>query len=127
MQSKNSYERSLSTLVDESISENARLLFKRFQSPIQTDPKPPQIDEINVDNAEGEIGPVGSSVGEGLRLRPVGGASNQVDGAAENEEDKILNINQQKEGKNKPEIDVVKDREMILNNYAAYKAEKEVC
>ena len=68
-------------------------------------------------------------MGEGLRLRPVGGASNQVDGAAdEDEEDKIMNKEgKDKERKDEQEINVVKDREKILNSFAQYKAEKEVC
>ena len=123
MSSKNVCERSLSTLVDESISENARLLFKRLQSPNQADPKSKPLEPAD-DIDEDAIVQVGSSVGEGLRLRPVGGASNQVDCADENEngEDKILNIH--KDGQ---EINVVKDREKILNSFAEYKAEKEVC
>lgn len=127
MASKKSCERSLSTLVDESISENARLLFKRYQSPIQIDLNRPEPNGDHI--VEDEIVQVGSSVGEGLRLRPVGGASNQVDGAAdEDEEDKIMNKEgKDKERKDEQEINVVKDREKILNSFAQYKAEKEVC
>ncbi|KAI6651727.1 hypothetical protein LOD99_4975 [Oopsacas minuta] len=147
MSTNNDLQRSLSTLVEESINQNARLLFKRFQSPIQTtshagsNPQSPDTGVRQRKNKREEIVQSPQNVledtinvsdmipGDGLRLRPRGGASNEVDGATpENEEDKILNANvhTKAEGNNDTQTEVVgKQNENVLNSFAEYKAEQE--
>ena len=148
--SNNDLPRSLSFLIEESISENARSLFKQFQSNTNP-PNPPNRPDIGEDQDEliptTEINEIDSSAsardkplnvsdsipGDGLRLRTIKGASNQVDSVnKEGEDDKILNanINKNKEQTNaaiNSNEGVGKGKESVLSCFAEYKAEREVC
>ena len=146
MSSSNEIQRSLSTQIEESINENARSLFKRFQNSLNP-PNPPNIPDRGEAHDESipnpEIHEIDTSAqdtslnvsdipGDGLRLRTIKGASN-IDSVTVNREkaDKILNanINENDSIKDteKPIESVPKGKDNVLNCFAEYKAEKEVC
>ena len=128
--SSNELERSLSTQIEESINENARSLFKRFQNTLNTPNTPNKQDrrEAQDESTPGtEINEIDScdqndAPGDGLRLRPVRGASN-LESVNREEDSKIMNANINQNNDNEK----TKVNENVLNCFAEYKAEKEVC